>query len=162
MKSLLYKLVIPKYQELQKARKVVVAMAPYCSLALILNSRRLWAITSSHPTAASRGRSEAVVVAFFFFQWALQGEICVKRRTANNAFIVIWIKANAKQPSVLLSPFGDNFFVPKWDQGSLTKTRNFKGYGQYSSCLLETLIADFFSEMGLPLPNRKLFVPRSE
>ena len=31
-------------------------------------------------------------------QKALEGEICVKRRTANNAFIVIWIKANAKQP----------------------------------------------------------------
>ena len=72
-------------------------------------------------------------------QKALEGEICVKRRTANNAFIVIWIKANAKQPpwyvvasavvfairlsisvlslSLSLSPFGDNFFVPEWDQG---------------------------------------------
>ena len=81
-------------------------------------------------------------------QKALEGEICVKRRTANNAFIVIWIKANAKQPpwyvvasavvfairlsisvlslSLSLSPFGDNFFVPEWDQGSSSFTKTNK------------------------------------
>ena len=46
---------------------MVAAMAPYCSLALILNSQRLWAITNSSskkhqskshpPLAASRGHS---------------------------------------------------------------------------------------------------------
>ena len=150
-------------------------MAPYCSLALILNSQRLWAITNSSskkhqskshpPLAASRGHSieeqtlrllkkEGIqrnlhfamytlpihiqcyqptfgikccwfakafnfLICFLYVvnlskkcqfllrysslhhyvhQKALEGEICVKRRTANNAFIVIWIKANAKQP----------------------------------------------------------------